>query len=167
VPFVINDYWENAILLPFLIYSHRRDRAEHPDGLLRAGLARHGRVHGGGRLCRLQADDRPFPWLDMTVWSHHPVGLHHRRGGVLFGLPSLAHQGVLPGRGHAGGAVLPGVALQQGAVVLQLLGHGPDHGAGADGVRYPVSGPETAEPWATYLFCLVLVFVLAGFIAQT
>ena len=48
----------------------------------------------------------------------------------------LADQGLLPGGGDAGGAVLPGLAVQQGAVVLQLFRLGPDHRARARRLRH-------------------------------
>jgi branched-chain amino acid transport system permease protein len=53
-----------------------------------------------------------------------------------------ADQGLLSGGGHAGRAVLPGLALQQGAVVLQLLGLRPDHRAGAAIFGVIVTGPN-------------------------
>ena len=58
IPFVINDYWANAVLSAVPDLCDRGHRAEHPDRVLRAGQPWHRRVHGGGGLCLLQADDR-------------------------------------------------------------------------------------------------------------
>ncbi len=57
VPFFMTDYLAKSMLLPFLVWSIAAHRAEHPDWLYRPRLARHRRVHGGRRLCLLQADD--------------------------------------------------------------------------------------------------------------
>ena len=46
----------------------RRDRAQHPDRLLRPALARHRRLHGGRRLCLLQAHDCVLPDVNIIVW---------------------------------------------------------------------------------------------------
>ena len=59
IPFLINDYWANAVFLPVLIFAIAALGAEHSDRLLRTGLSWHRRVHGRGGLCLLQADDRP------------------------------------------------------------------------------------------------------------
>ena len=39
IPFIINDYWVERGLAAVPDLRHRGHRAEHPDGLLRAGLA--------------------------------------------------------------------------------------------------------------------------------
>ena len=111
----------------------RGDRAQHPDRLLRAGVARHRRLHGGRRLRGLQADDG-------VPGSQHRLLRARRRGGDGAGRHGLRaaeppDQGLLPGGGDAGRAVLPGLALQQGAVVLQRFRHRADQRAGEDGAR--------------------------------
>jgi hypothetical protein len=55
---IINDYWVNSIVLPFLIYSIAAIGVEHLAGLLRAAQPWNRRVHGGGGLRLLQADGR-------------------------------------------------------------------------------------------------------------
>ena len=58
VPYLLNQYWLNAILLPFLIYSLAALGSEYSDRLLRPAVARYRRLHGGGRVFGLQADGR-------------------------------------------------------------------------------------------------------------
>ena len=45
-----------------------RDRAQHPDRLYRPAVARHRRLHGGRRLCLLQAH------VDLPQREHHDLG---------------------------------------------------------------------------------------------
>jgi hypothetical protein len=140
VPFVINDYWANAILLPFLIYAIAAIGLNILTGYCgQVSLGTGGFMAVGAYTSyKLMT---AFPWMDM-VTDHAPVGRHdgHRGRNVRPAVP--AHQGLLPGRGDACGAVLPCLGLQQGAVVLQLLGLGPDQRAGTLPVR---SGGDRAE----------------------
>ena len=55
VPLFASQYLYTEILIPVPDPVAGRDRAEHPGRLLRSGLARQRRLHGGGRLCRLQS----------------------------------------------------------------------------------------------------------------
>ena len=58
IPFLINDYWANAVLVPFLIYAIAAIGLNILTGYCGQVSLRHGRVHGRGGLCLLQADDR-------------------------------------------------------------------------------------------------------------
>ena len=66
-----SDYLLRAILIPFLILSLGGHRPQHPDGLLRADLARQRRLHGDRRLFRLQVRHRRAPAARLA-------GLRHR-----------------------------------------------------------------------------------------
>jgi len=57
VPFLINDYWVNAIFLPFLIYSIAAIGLNILVGYC-GQVARYWRLYGRGRLCLLQVHDR-------------------------------------------------------------------------------------------------------------
>ena len=112
----------------------RRDRAQHPHRLYRAALARHRRLHGGRRLCLLQAHD------DLPGREHHRLD---RRLGLLLGRgrravrPAVAaHQGLLSRGRDARGAVLPAMVLHPRALALQLQRLGRDRGAAAHAVRH-------------------------------
>ncbi len=85
-----------------------------------------------------------FPGVNIIVWIL-VSGFFSAAIGVLFGLPSPAHQGLLPRGRDARGAVLPGVVLQPRALALQLQRLGRDRGAAADALRRPIVGP-TATP---------------------
>ena len=98
---------------------HGRAGPQHPGRLLRPDLARHRRLHGGRRLRQLQAHHRvlPRPRDDLHLPAVGSRGGGRRRA-VRAAKP--AHQGLLSGGRHARRPVLSDVALQQGAVVLQL-----------------------------------------------
>src|SRR5439155_1471193 len=111
----------------------RGDWPEPPDGVRRAALARHRRIHGGGGLFGVQAHDGPPP----AEHCRRLPALGAHRGGRR---PRIRHpeppdQGLLPGRRDPRGPVLPALALQQGAVVreLRLVRH--DHGAQSERAR--------------------------------
>jgi branched-chain amino acid transport system permease protein len=76
--------------------------------------------------------------------------------GVLFGIPSAAHQGPVPGGGHAGGAVLLRLGLPAHQVVHQRL----VLGLGQRG-RPELFGWKIDTPVDKYLFCLGFVVVFA------
>ncbi len=158
IPFVINDYWANAVLVPFLIYAIAALGLNVLTGYAgQVSLGTGGFMAVGAyAVYKLMT---AFP--DVSIVIHILLAGGITAGvGVLFGLPSLRYQGLLSGRGHAGRAVLSGLVVQQGAVVLQLFGLGPDHRADAHGVRPAVTGPAATAP-AKYLICLVFAFVLA------
>ena len=82
IPLAGNDYWLRTLLTPFLISRTRGDRAESAHRLCRPGLARHRRLHGRRRLCRLQHLDLApslniivVPCLAPEWWrgGRHPV----------------------------------------------------------------------------------------------
>jgi hypothetical protein len=81
VPFVINDYWVNAVLLPFLIYAIAAIGLNILTGYCgQVSLGTGGFMAVGAYAC-LQADDRPFPGVDIFFHCGHPVGRDHRHGG--------------------------------------------------------------------------------------
>ena len=120
----------------------RRDRAQYPHRLLRPALARHRRLHGGRRLCRLQpraapAGDQHHPGRSLFARRDGDAGRHAVRHAV------AAHQGLLSRGRDAGLAVFPRMGLRARQMVHQLhalrLGRGrpdrtvrlPDRHAGA------------------------------------
>ncbi len=78
VPFFINDYWANALVVPFLIYAIAAIGLNILTGLLRAGQPWYGRFHGCGGLCLLQADDRLFPMSASSFTSFWQAALRRR-----------------------------------------------------------------------------------------
>ena len=70
-----------------------RARAEHPGRLLRPDLARHRRLHGGGRLRGLQLL-RAHRRHAADRWRCCSAACARRVVGVLFGIPSLRIKGL-------------------------------------------------------------------------
>ncbi len=138
VPFFINDYWANAVFVPFLIYAIAAIGLNILVGYCgQVSLGTGGFMAVGAYACyKLMT---AFPGgLDPDPCASR--GRDHGRGRAAVRPAVPADQGLLPRRRDAGGAVLPRLALQQGAVVLQLLGLGPDLGAGTHGSWPCVTG---------------------------
>jgi len=91
VPLTLPDFWISAVLIPILVFFARRRRAQPAHGLCRTDLARHRGVHGGRRLCVLQA--------------HHDLSGRERHS---------PHCGVRTGGGCARRIVWAAVASHQG-----------------------------------------------------
>ena len=120
-------------MIPFLIFSLAAIGLNLLTGYTGPAVARHRRVHGGGRLCLLQADD------GLSGREHHRLD---RRVGLRLGAgrrdlrpADPAHQGLLPRGRDARRAVLPAMVLRPHSLALQLQRLGRDRGADADAVR--------------------------------
>ncbi len=158
VPFVINDYWVNAVFLPFLIYSIAAIGLNILVGYCgQVSLGTGGFMAVGAYACyKLMTG---FP--DINIFFHIIIS-----GGitaavcVLFGLPSLRIKGFY--------LAVATLAAQFFLVWLfNRVGWFYNYSASGQinaperlvfGV--PVTGAETA-PWAAYLFCLVFTVVCA------
>ncbi len=105
----------------------RGHRAQPPDRVRRAALARHRRLHGRRRVRGVQAHDGVPAAQHRRRVPARGAGRGRRRARVRH--PEPAHQGLLPRGRHAGRPVLPHLALQQGGVVLKLRLVGHHHGA--------------------------------------
>jgi branched-chain amino acid transport system permease protein len=91
VPFVINDYWANAILLPFLIYAIAAIGLNILTGYCGQVSLGTGGFMAVGAYAVLQADDGVS--LDGHGDDHVLSGVITAMVGVLFGLPSLRIKG--------------------------------------------------------------------------
>ena len=158
IPFLINDYWANAILLPFLIYSIAAIGLN-----ILVGYAGQVSLGTGGFMAvgayttyKLMT---AFPWMDMvtiTILS----GVTTAIVGVLFGLPSLRIKGFY----------LAVATLAAQFFLVWLFNRVPwFYNYSASGqINAPertilgqaVTGPNTSA-WATYLFCLVILTACA------
>ena len=56
-PLVANEYWLQAVLIPFLVYALAAIGLNLLTGYAGPAVARHRGLHGGGRLLGLQAHD--------------------------------------------------------------------------------------------------------------
>ncbi|MEC7764693.1 MAG: branched-chain amino acid ABC transporter permease [Pseudomonadota bacterium] len=158
VPFVINDYWANAVLLPFLIYAIAALGLNVLTGYAgQVSLGTGGFMAVGAYACyKLMT---AFP--DVNIFFHVIIaGAITALVGVLFGLPSLRIKGFY----------LAVATLAAQFFLVWLFNRVPwfyNYSASGQisaperavfGIK--VTGPET-EAWATYLFCLAFVFISA------
>ena len=158
VPFVVNDYWVNAILLPFLIYAIAAIGLNVLTGYCgQVSLGTGGFMAVGAYTC----------YKMMTAFPDVSIALHIVAGGVvtaavgvLFGLPSLRIKGFY----------LAVATLAAQFFLVWLFNRVPwFYNYSASGqISAPertvfgiaVTGPAT-HAWASYLFCLAFVIACA------
>ncbi|MCI2399822.1 branched-chain amino acid ABC transporter permease [Aliiroseovarius subalbicans] len=158
VPFVINDYWANAVAVPFLIYAIAALGLNILTGYAgQVSLGTGGFMAVGAYACyKLMT---MFPEVSMLVHVVLAGGITALVG-VLFGLPSLRIKGFY----------LAVATLAAQFFLVWLFNKVPwFYNYSASGqINAPertvfgiiVTGPNT-EAWAKYLFCLIFVVVLA------
>lgn len=158
VPFIINDYWEKSVLLPFLVWS----MAALGLNILTGYCGQVSLGTGGFMAVGAYASYKlmvAFPELNMFVVVI-TSGLITAVVGIGFGLPSLRIKGFY----------LAVATLASQFFLVWLFNKVPwFYNYSASG---QISAPErtmfgvavtgaAAPSWATYLFCLVLVVVFA------
>ena len=158
VPFLINDYWVNAIFLPFLIYAIAAIGLNILTGYCgQVSLGTGGFMAVGAyAVYKLMT---AFPDVSMVIHIVLAGGITAFVG-VLFGLPSLRIKGFY----------LAVATLAAQFFLVWLFNRVPwFYNYSASGqinapertfVGIPVTGANT-EPWAVYLFCLVFVSISA------
>ena len=158
VPFLLNDYWVNAIFLPFLIYSI----AAIGLNILTGYCGQVSLGTGGFMAVGAYASYKlmtAFPEVSMIIHIILAGGITAFVG-VLFGLPSLRIKGFY----------LAVATLAAQFFLVWLFNRVPwFYNYSASGqinapertiFGIPVTGANT-EPWAVYLFCLVFVTLSA------
>ena len=158
VPFVINDYWANSLLLPFLIYAIAAIGLNILVGYCgQVSLGTGGFMAVGAYGCyKLMT---AFP--DVSMFIHVILaGLITAAVGVLFGLPSLRIKGFY----------LAVATLAAQFFLVWLFNRVPwFYNYSASGqINAPerttfgivITGPN-ADAWATYAFCLVFTIASA------
>ncbi|MBS8226291.1 branched-chain amino acid ABC transporter permease [Vannielia litorea] len=158
IPFIINDYWVNAVFLPFLIYAIAAIGLNILVGYCgQVSLGTGGFMAVGAYACyKLMT---AFP--DISIFIHVILAGGVTAGvGILFGLPSLRIKGFY----------LAVATLAAQFFLVWLFNRVPwfyNYSASGQisapersvfGIK--VTGPET-EAWATYLFCAIFVFLVA------
>ena len=158
VPFLINDYWNKAVLVPLLVWS----MAALGLNILVGYCGQVSLGTGGFMAVGAFASYKfmtAFPGLDMfsiVILS----GLVTAGVGILFGLPSLRIKGFY---------LAVATLAAQFFLVWMFNKFDWFYNYSASGqITAPersifgiaVTGPST-KPWATYLFCLTMVFVFA------
>ena len=158
VPFLLNDYWINAIFLPFLIYSIAAIGLNILTGYCgQVSLGTGGFMAVGSYATyKLMTS---FPEVSMVVHILLAGGITAFVG-VLFGLPSLRIKGFY----------LAVATLAAQFFLVWLFNRVPwFYNNSASGqinspertfFGIPITGANT-EPWAVYLFCLVFVALSA------
>jgi len=158
IPFVINDYWANAVFVPFLIYAIAALGLNILTGFGgQVSLGTGGFMAVGAYACyKLMTS---FPEVSMFVHILIAGGVTALVG-VLFGLPSLRIKGFY----------LAVATLAAQFFLVWLFNKVPwFYNYSASGqISAPersvfgiiVTGPQT-EAWAQYMFCLVFVVLLA------
>ncbi|MDF1873537.1 branched-chain amino acid ABC transporter permease [Vannielia sp.] len=158
VPFVINDYWVNAVFLPFLIYAIAAIGLNILTGYCgQLSLGTGGFMAVGAYACyKLMTS---FP--DINIFFHVILaGGITAAVGLVFGLPSLRIKGFY----------LAVATLAAQFFLVWLFNRVPwFYNYSASGqisapertvFGIPVTGANTSA-WASYMFCLVFVFLLA------
>ena len=158
IPFLLNDYWVNAIFLPFLIYSI----AAIGLNILTGYCGQVSLGTGGFMAVGAYATYKlmtAFPDVSMVVHIILAGGITAFVG-VLFGLPSLRIKGFY----------LAVATLAAQFFLVWLFNRVPwFYNYSASGqinspertlFGIPITGANT-EPWAVYLFCLVFVTLSA------
>ena len=158
IPFFINDYWANALLLPFLIYSIAAIGLNILVGYCgQVSLGTGGFMAVGAYACyKLMT---AFPEVSMFIHVILAGGITAGVG-MLFGLPSLRIKGFY----------LAVATLAAQFFLVWLFNRVPwFYNYSASGqISAPertvfgiaVTGPNT-ESWATYLFCLIFLVASA------
>ena len=160
IPFVISDYWANALLIPFLIYAIAAIGLNILTGYCgQVSLGTGGFMAVGAYSAyKLMT---AFPWMDMVTVTLLS-GLVTAGVGLLFGLPSLRIKGFY----------LAVATLAAQFFLVWLFNRVPwFYNYSASG---QISAPErelfgliltgpSAAAWVQYLFCLAFVIALAWF----
>ncbi len=162
VPFLVNDYWVNAILVPFLIYSIAAIGLNILTGYCgQVSLGTGGFMAVGAYACyKLMT---AFPDVNILIHILLAGGITAAVG-TAFGLPSLRIKGFY----------LAVATLAAQFFLLWLFNRvGWFYNYSASGqinapermvFGVPVTGPNV-EPWAMYMICLVFVF-FCGILAR-
>ncbi|MGR3502188.1 branched-chain amino acid ABC transporter permease [Pseudaestuariivita sp.] len=158
VPFVINDYWANAILLPFLIYAIAAIGLNILTGYCgQVSLGTGGFMAVGAYACfKLMT---AFP--DVNIFFHVILSGFITAGvGVIFGLPSLRIKGFYLAVATLAAQFFLVWLFNRVSWFYNYSASGQITAPEREVFGIAVTGPAT-EAWATYLFCLVITVVLA------
>ena len=110
VPFLINDYWEKSVLLPFLVWA----MAALGLNILTGYCGQVSLGTGGFMAVGAYASFKltmAFPGLNLLLVILLAGG-YYRAGGNLFRRTQPQNQGFLSGRGNARFTVFPGLVVQ-------------------------------------------------------
>ena len=162
VPFLINDYWANAILLPFLIYAIAAIGLNILTGYCgQVSLGTGGFMAVGAYACyKLMT---AFP--DVNIFFHIILaGGITAAVGTAFGLPSLRIKGFYLAVATLAAQFFLVWLFNKVSWFYNYSASGQINAPERTVFGIPVTGAQT-EPWAAYLFCLVFC-ALSAIIAR-
>ena len=158
VPFVVNDYWVNAIFMPFLIYTIAALGLNILTGYCgQVSLGTGGFMAVGAYSCyKLMT---AFP--DVNIAIHVILSGFITAGvGILFGLPSLRIKGFYLAVATLAAQFFLVWLFNRVGWFYNYSASGQINAPERTFLGVSVTGPET-QAWATYLFCLAFVVASA------
>jgi len=158
VPFIVNDYWANAILLPFLIYAI----AAIGLNILTGFCGQVSLGSGGFMAVGAYASYKlmtTFPDLNI-IFVVLASGIITAIVGTAFGLPSLRIKGFYLAVATLAAQFFLVWLFNRVAWFYNYSASGQINAPEREVFGFLVTGPNTS-PAVTYLFCLSFVFVLA------
>ncbi|MEO0860779.1 MAG: branched-chain amino acid ABC transporter permease [Pseudomonadota bacterium] len=158
LPFLVNDYWANAFLVPFLIYAIAALGLNILTGYCgQVSLGTGGFMAVGAYACyKLMT---AFPWMDMVTITLLS-GLITAGVGVVFGLPSLRIKGFYLAVATLAAQFFLVWLFNRVGWFYNYSASGQINAPERDLFGIIITGPNT-QPWAQYLFCLLFVVLLA------
>jgi branched-chain amino acid transport system permease protein len=163
VPFVINDYWANAILLPFLIYSIAAIGLNILTGYCgQVSLGTGGFMAVGAYACYKFMTGLDI-WIGGVQYALPPIniffsvilaGFVTAFVGLLFGLPSLRIKGFYLAVATLAAQFFLVWMFNRVSWFYNYSASGQINAPERSLLGIEITGPNT-EAWATYLFCLV------------
>ena len=169
IPFMLNDYWVNAIFMPFLIYSIAAIGLNILVGYCgQVSLGTGGFMAVGAYACYKFMTGIDI-WLGGVQYALPPIniffsvllaGVVTAFVGVLFGLPSLRIKGFYLAVATLAAQFFLVWLFNKWEWAYNYSASGQINAPERFMFGVPVTGPNT-EAWATYLFCLVFLTIVA------
>ncbi|MCE8006954.1 branched-chain amino acid ABC transporter permease [Aestuariivita sp.] len=155
VPFLVNDYWVNAILVPFLIYSIAAIGLNILTGYCgQVSLGTGGFMAVGAYACyKLMTG---FPEVNIVIHIILAGGITAAVG-TLFGLPSLRIKGFYLAVATLAAQFFLVWLFNKVSWFYNYSASGQINAPERTVFGVPVTGANV-EPWAMYMICLVFVF---------
>ncbi|MEM6322682.1 MAG: branched-chain amino acid ABC transporter permease [Pseudomonadota bacterium] len=173
IPFVINDYWANAILLPFLIYAIAAIGLNILTGYCgQVSLGTGGFMAVGAYACYKFMTGLDIYLMQDGEWVRYALppiniffsvilaGLVTAFVGLLFGLPSLRIKGFYLAVATLAAQFFLVWLFNKWSWTYNYSASGQISAPTRGVFGFEITGP-TASPAAAYLFCLVFVVALA------
>ena len=158
IPFLVNDYWVNAILVPFLIYSIAAIGLNILTGYCgQVSLGTGGFMAVGAYACyKLMTG---FPDVNIVIHIILAGGITAAVG-TLFGLPSLRIKGFYLAVATLAAQFFLVWMFNKVSWFYNYSASGQINAPERTVLGVPVTGANV-EPWAMYMICLVFTFACA------